>query len=321
MPFKNESSRTCGEIPILDMSPLVDGDNIQELAKELRSACKDIGFFYAVNHGVSNTVITNAFAASRRFFDQPLEWRMQVHKDRFHRGYLPLGTTKYPGKPADLKDSFDIGVDLPLTHPDVEGGLPLHGPNQWPVAQWFKEPAELYFSAVKSFGFKLLLLFAKSLDLEDDFFLRHYDNPTILMRMLHYPPQSEAQEEGSIGALAHTDYGVITVLAQDPLGGLELERRDGSWIKAPYIPGTFVVNIGDLMGRWTNDVYRSNKHQVINRLGLERFSIPFFFNPNHRSVIECIPTCKTLKRPARYPPVVAGEYIANKIRANQGFKG
>ena len=110
MPFKNESSRTCGEIPILDMSPLVDGSNIQELAKKLRSACKDIGFFYAVNHGVSNTVITNAFEASRRFFDQPLEWRMQVHKDRFHRGYLPLGTTKYPGKPADLKDSFDIGV-------------------------------------------------------------------------------------------------------------------------------------------------------------------------------------------------------------------
>ena len=98
---------------------------------------------------------------------------MQVHKDRFHRGYLPLGTTKYPGKAADLKDSFDIGIDLPLTHPDVKAGLPLHGPNQWPVADWFKEPAERYFSAVKSFGFKLLLAFAKSLDLEDDFFLRH----------------------------------------------------------------------------------------------------------------------------------------------------
>ena len=94
-------------------------------------------FFYAVNHGFPDTVIANAFGASRRFFDQPMEWRMQVHKDRFHCGYLPLGTTKYPGKAADLKDSFDIGIDLPLTHPDVKAGLPLHGPNQWPVADWF----------------------------------------------------------------------------------------------------------------------------------------------------------------------------------------
>ena len=321
MTLKDKSLSSSSEIPVLDMAPMINGEDNQKLAAELKSACKKIGVFYALNHGVPESVIENAFGASRRFFEQPVEWRMKVHKDRFHRGYLPLGTTKYPGKAADLKDSFDIGVDLPLDHADVQAGLPLHGPNQWPAGDWLKEPAEQYFSSVKSFGFKLLKLFAKSLDLADDFFLRHYDNPTILMRMLHYPPQSKAEEEGSVGALAHTDYGVITVLAQDPLGGLELERRDGSWIKAPYIPGTFVVNIGDLMGRWTNDVYRSNKHQVINRLDVERFSIPFFFNPNHRAVVECIPTCKTSERPARYPPVVAGEYIANKIRSNQGFKG
>ena len=190
MTLKDKSLSSSSEIPVLDMAPMMNGEDIQKLAAELKSACKKIGFFYALNHGVPESVIENAFGASRRFFEQPVEWRMKVHKDRFHRGYLPLGTTKYPGKAADLKDSFDIGVDLPLDHPDVQAGLPLHGPNQWPAGDWLKEPAEQYFSSVKSFGFKLLKLFAKSLDLEDNFFLRHYDNPTILMRMLHYPPQS-----------------------------------------------------------------------------------------------------------------------------------
>jgi isopenicillin N synthase-like dioxygenase len=140
------------------------------------------------------------------------------------------------------------------------------------------------------------------------------------MRLLHYPPQEQAQEPGSFGAYPHTDYGVITVLAQDPSGGLELQKTDGSWIAAPYVPGTFVINIGDLMAHWTNGLYKSNKHQVVNRTGKERFSIPFFFNPDHRAVVECIPNCNQLDNLDVYPPVMAGEYIANKIRTNQGFK-
>ena len=166
MTFQDKSLGPSSEIPILDMAPMINEEDIRELAAELKLACKKIGFFYALNHGVPENVIANAFAASRRFFEQPLECRMKVQKDRFHRGYLPLGTTKYPGKAADLKDSFDIGVDLSLDHPDVQAVLPLHGPNQWPAGDWLKEPAEQYFSSVKSFGFKLLKLFAKSLDLE-----------------------------------------------------------------------------------------------------------------------------------------------------------
>ena len=134
----------------------------------------------------------------------------------------------------------------------------------------------MYFASVKQFGFGLLRVFAKSLELEESFFTNYYQNPTVLMRLLHYPPQEQAQEPGSLGAYPHTDYGVITVLAQDPSGGLELQKTDGSWIAAPYVPGTFVINIGDLMARWTNGLYQSNKHQVVNRTGKERFSIPFF---------------------------------------------
>jgi len=308
------------EVPVIDAKALVDNKDITLFAKKVREACEQMGFFYVKNHGISDVVIDNAFNASKKFFSEPLETRTKVIKDQFHRGYLPMGTTRYPGKAADLKDSFDIGVELPLSHPDVIAGLPLHGPNQWPSIEGFREASEAYFLAVRKFGYGLLQVFARSLELDDNFFVQYYNDPTILMRMLHYPPQSQALESGSIGAFSHTDYGVITVLAQDPSGGLELQKADGSWISAPYIPGTFVVNIGDLMARWTNGVYRSNKHQVVNRTGAERFSIPFFFNPNHRAIVECIPSCTDPKRPALYPTVVAGDYIANKIKLNQGFK-
>jgi isopenicillin N synthase-like dioxygenase len=314
------AAASAEDVPVLDLGPLLAGEDITALAREIRQACEGMAFFYIRNHGVPQTVIDDAFEASRRFFAEPLERRMEVHKDRFHRGYLPLGTTRYPGKAADLKDSFDIGVDLALDHPDVVAGVPLHGPNQWPDFAEFRAPVEAYFQAVRDCGLRLLTLFARSLEVEDDFFARHYDNPTILMRMLHYPPQAQASEEGAIGAFPHSDYGVMTLLAQDPSGGLELQKPDGSWIGAPYIPGTFVVNIGDLMARWTNDVYRSNQHRVVNRRGTERYSIPFFFNPNHFAPVECIPSCTGPDRPRLYPTVAAGEYVAEKIRTNQGFK-
>ena len=313
-------SASADEVPVLDMAPLIAGGDIAALARRVRSACEGMAFFYVRNHGVPQAVVDDAFAASRRFFAEPLEARMAVLKDRFHRGYLPLGTTHYPGRGPDLKDSFDIGCDLPLDDPDVVAGLPLHGPNQWPELEGFRAPVEAYFDAVHGFGLKLLRLFAASLELPSEFFAQHYSKPTISMRLLHYPPQTEAREADSIGAHAHADYGLTTVLAQDPSGGLELQKPDGSWIAAPYVPGTFVVNLGDLMARWTNDVYRSNQHRVVNRLGRERYSIPCFFNPNHFAPVECIASCTGPDRPVRYPPVAAGEYIADKIRTNQGFR-
>ena len=312
--------RRAAEVPVLDMASAVSGKDLDALAHEVRTACENMAFFYVRNHGVPQAVIEGALAASRRFFAQPLEARMAVLKDRFHRGYLPLGTTHYPGRGPDLKDSFDIGLDLPLDDPDVIAGLPLHGPNQWPELEDFRKPVEVYFSAVRDFGMRLLRVFARSLEVEDDFFTKHYNKPTITMRLLHYPPQSAAEVPDSIGAHAHSDYGLTTVLAQDPSGGLELQKPDGSWIAAPYVPGTFVVNLGDLMARWTNDVYRSNQHRVVNRLGTERYSIPFFFNPNHGALVECIPTCTGSARPPLYLAVKAGEYVADKIRTNQGFR-
>lgn len=232
------------DVPILDMSPLMSSGDIESLAKALRSACEGMAFFYVKHHGVSQATIDAAIAASKRFFEQPLEARLKVVKDRFHRGYLPVGTTHFPGRGPDLKDSYDIGVDLPLDHPDVVAGLPLHEPNQWPDLPQFREPLETYFAAVHDFGLNLLKLFARSLDLAPDFFVQHYTKPTILMRLMHYPPQEQATEADSIGATAHTDFGLVTVLYQDPLGGLELQKPDGEWVAVPPVPGTFVVTWG-----------------------------------------------------------------------------
>ena len=258
--------------------------------------------------------------ASRRFFEQPLDIRMRVEKDQFHRGYLPLGTTQFPGRGPDLKDSFDVGVELPLTDPDVVAELPLHGPNQWPELENFRKPIATYFSAVHEFGLRVLEILALSLRLDSSFFVRHYTKPTILMRLMHYPPQESALDRDSIGATPHTDFGVATVLYQDPSGGLELKVSDGEWVSAPFIPETFVVNLGQLMARWTNDVYRATPHRVVNRRSQDRYSIPFFFNPNHRARVECISTCQSSERPAKYPAVIAGEYIARLVQTNQDYQ-
>ncbi|MCH9670432.1 MAG: isopenicillin N synthase family oxygenase [Gammaproteobacteria bacterium] len=307
-------------VPTLDLTALLSGGDTNELAAQLNAACQDTAFFYIANHGVAQATIDTMQSASRRFFEQPVEVRMRSLKDRFHRGYLPIGTTQYPGRGPDLKDSFDIGIELPLDDPSVQEGLPLHGPNQWPELAGFRAAAESYFASIHALGMQLLVLFARSLQVPDNFFVRCYQHPTILMRLMHYPPQETAREADSIGATAHTDFGVITLLLQDPGGGLELQRPDGQWVAAPYIPDTFVVNLGQLMARWTNDLYRATPHRVVNRLGRDRYSIPFFFNPDHHAEVACIESCAGPDRPPKYAPVQAGAHIANLVRRNQDFR-
>lgn len=223
---------------------------------------------------------------------------MKIHKNKYHRGYLPLGTTKHPGAKRDLKESFDMGVDLPEDHPELVAGVPMKGPNQWPDDVEFRDTLEAYGEAVLLSGMKVLRLLALSLELEEDFFTSRFRNPTVQTRVIHYPkPEAEHAEEFDIGAVSHTDYGLVTMLAQDPAGGLEIQLPDGEWIAAPYVDGAYVVNLGDLMAHWTNDVYRSNPHRVVNRLGRGRMSIPTFLNPDYDTPVECIPTCTDAANP------------------------
>ena len=157
---------TGKNLPIIDMSSLQTGIGIKELAGKVNDACKGTSFFLVANHGIPENIIDSAMQASRLFFEQPIEARMESLKNEFHRGYLPFGTTQYPGQGPDLKDTFDVGIDLPLDDPQVKAGLPLHGPNQWPDLENFRTPVETYFTAIHQLGLQLLEVFALSLNID-----------------------------------------------------------------------------------------------------------------------------------------------------------
>ena len=311
---------TADEVPVLDLTPLTSGGDIVPLAARLRHACETTGFFYVRHHGVPQEVIDNVFAATRRYFDLPLHERLKMKiDDQFRRGFMPQGINQHPGYAPDLKESYELALDLPLDDPDVAAGLPLHGPNRWPAEHpWLREAALAYFDATLALGKRLLRLFAASLDLPEDFFLRYCRKPMVQTRLFHYPPEV-VRDDKAFGVAPHTDYGMITLLTQDPIGGLELRKRDGEWVGAPYIPGTFVINLGDMFKVWTNDIYVSNPHRVVNRSGKERYSIPTFFNLDYDAPVACLPTCQSERNPPKHKPVKSGDYLVGRFRSVQKF--
>ncbi len=308
---------TREDVAVLDLTPLTEGRDLTELAKELDHACRTIGFFYVENHGIPDDVLTNVFAATKRYFDLPLAERM-AHKmdDRFRRGFMPQGINQHPGYAPDLKESYEVGVDLPLTHPLVVAEVPLHGPNKWPADMpWLREAAEAYFMSAWALGERLLKVFARALGVEEGYFLQYCKTPMVQARLFHYPPQETTpSEDAGFGVAPHTDYGMITLLSQDPIGGLELRTRGGEWVSAPYIDGTLIINLGDLLRRWTNDIYVSNPHRVVNRSGKERYSIPMFFNLDFDAHVACLPTCQSLDNPPKHEPILSGDYLQSRFR-------
>lgn len=311
-------------IPIVDVSALVDGSDEAEVAARLGEAAERVGFLYVTGHGIPQTMIDAMFAEARAFFDRPLDDKMAVHIANWpvHRGYFPLFEENTdPAMTADLKEGFDIGRDLRPDAPEVLAGLPLHGANQWPKdAPAFRAAAEGYFAALRRLGERLMRGFAIALDLDPQFFDDKIDRPLAQLRLLHYPPQTGHVEARTIGCGAHTDYGCLTILAQDPNGGLQVRNTAGDWIAAPPIPGAFVVNLGDQMARWTNGRFQATPHRVINVSGKERYSMPFFFDPNWEAEIACLPGCEVPGEAPRYAPVLAGPYLQSRFDATFSYR-
>lgn len=311
-------------IPIIDISALVDGSNEAGVAARLRDAAERVGFLYVTGHGIPQTMIDGMFAQAQTFFDRAEEEKMAVHIGKWpvHRGYFPLFEENTdPAMTADLKEGFDIGRDLGADDPEVLAGLPLHGANQWPQGDSaFRETADAYFNALCRLGERLMRGFAIALDLEPDFFADKIDRPLAQLRLLHYPPQSGHVEARTIGCGAHTDYGCVTILAQDANGGLQVRNTEGEWISAPPVPGAFVVNLGDQMARWTNGRFQATPHRVINVSGKERYSMPFFFDPNWEAEIACLPNCEVPGEAPKFAPVLAGPYLQSRFDATFTYR-
>ena len=312
------------EVPVVDFAPFLSGsaDGKEKVGAAIRAAAESVGFMYLSGHGVPRSRIDAVFQASQRFFAQGEAEKLSVKVNSAHRGYIPMSnsTLKGASKPS-LNESYLAGVDLGPEDDDVRAGTPLHGPNQWPAAlPGFRETVESYQESMAGLGHHILRAFAVALRLEESFFLPSFSKPMPFVRLLHYPPQPPDRSGDEFGIAPHTDYGFVTILAQDDVGGLQVRRRDGGWIDVPALPDTFVVNIGDMLMQWTNDRWVSNPHRVINLSGRERFSVPFFFDPTYHAQVECLSTCRSPENPARYGRVTWGEYLKQKFDAAYAYR-
>ncbi len=302
------------QVPVIDLAPFRSGgdESKRRLARAVREACEGIGFFYIAGHGIARDEVAAIFAASRRFFALPLEERMKVKLEiGKNRGYQPLGSRMYQGEAdaPDLNESFKYQHELPPDDPDILAGDRIHAPNKWPenLPGW-REALLAWYGRMEELATVLLRAFALSLELDESYFFGFYGKPLTQINLIHYPPHPPATPGRQFGLRPHSDTTAFTILAQGEVEGLQVQHRDG-WIEVPPIAGTFVINIGDMMARWTNDRFASTPHRVINRSGRERYSVPFFAIPDFDAVVSCLPSCQGPGNPPKYPPRHVGEFM------------
>ena len=307
-------------IPVLDYATFT-GPTKQAFVEAWGEAARGPGFMVVKNHGIPETLIADMFAKGDAFFALPKEVKDEVSIDKSpnNRGYAGTGSESLDEKSGqmDQKEAYNMAMDFPADDPRVLRGDPYRGPNMWPEGvPGFKETFTAYFDAVLDLGVNLHRAIALDLDLEEDFFASHFDESMSTLRVLRYP-EAKDPKPGEIGAGAHTDYGSITLLMTDGTAGLQVKPRDSAeWIDVPHVDGAFVVNIGDLLMRWTNDVYVSNPHRV-QRPKKERRSIAFFMDPNPNSLVETLPTVPGERH---YEPILAHEYLTQRLTATYSQK-
>jgi isopenicillin N synthase-like dioxygenase len=323
-------------VPVIDLG----AEPAVALARRIDAALQGAGFFAIVGHGVPRALRQAVFGASRRFFALPQADKVRWHIDGrgaraaatssaagapgeptlqnaepptalppgalLKRGFDPIGWQSLdPGQPPDVKESFYLGLES-------------IGPNQWPdeaLVPGFRAACDAWSAAMQALALRLMAAFEAALALPRghfDGFMRH---PTCTTRLLHYPPQPADAAPGQIGCGAHTDWGALTLLAQDDAGGLQVQGAGGAWVDVAPLDDALVVNVGDMMQRWTNDRWRSTMHRVINRAsGRDRWSIAFFFDLDAEAVIEPLPSCVSADNPARHAPITAGRHLEAMYR-------
>ena len=284
-------------LPVIEMGALFDRADAARRARvaaEITAACEAHGFFYLTGHGIGLETLAELEAQSRRFFALPQDEKLKIAMARGGRAwrcFFPVGGELTSGAP-DLKEGLYLGTDLPPGHPRVRARLPMHGANLWPAAApGLRAAAEAYMAGATRAAATLMEGFSLSLGLDDDYFRDAYTRePTVLFRIFHYPAQGPGGGDWSRswGVGEHTDYGLLTLLAQDRFGGLQV-KSPGGWIEAPPIEGALVCNIGDMLERLTGGRYRSTPHRVRNVSGHDRLSFPLFFDPDFTAKMAPLP--------------------------------
>ena len=305
-------------VPVIDLAPFLSGPAAarQGVVNQARLACEQIGFLTITGHGVPPALIERTASVARSFFDLPEAEKKRMGMTAAGAGYSPLqgerlAATRGQPAPADLKESLNAGTDFDAV--------------PWPA-----RPPELraacrdYFERLNNLAGDLLRLFALGLALPEHYFAPRIDHSSSFLRIINYPPQAVTPQPGQLRAGAHTDYGTLTILrSENVAGGLQVRSRAGDWLAVRVPPGAFVVNIGDMLMRWTNDRWISTLHRVVNppaeqASSSRRQSLVFFHNPNPETVVACLPGCCGPDNPPRYAPITAGAFIAEKIRQAYG---
>ncbi|TVR49868.1 MAG: isopenicillin N synthase family oxygenase [Rhodobacteraceae bacterium] len=297
-------------IPTLDWAQ--HGTDPDGFARDLGRACRETGFFLLKNHGVPDTMIAQVFDQAARFFALPEADKrpLSIATNPHNRGWAYLGSESLDDTSGqtDRKEAFNIGLDLPADDPRVLAGEPFRGVNLWPDLPGFRDAMLDYFNAVWGLGVDLLQPVARDLSLPPDHFAPSFDAPMATLRLLSYPAASGAQ--GEIGAGAHTDYGALTLLLTDGAPGLQVRPRGGDWQDVPHVPGAFIVNIGDCLMRWTNDIYVSTPHRVLPP-PRPRQSVAFFLDPNPDAHVAALPGTGA----AKYPATTGADYLHARLSA------
>ena len=322
-------------IPVIDVGALDSGGEaeLDSLAREFYRVYSTAGFSYIVNHGVPDELTQRVFAASVRFHGLSIDEKLKVELNHNHRGYIPINTStdinstlaevNHPNQSA----SFMVMREDAPGADQVNAGHYLAGANQWPELPGFRDDVMAYNEAMSELALKLTRVVFHALGAEPQV-LEAFDSPTTWLRLLHYPSfggdsqrsTEDLAADGVYGSAPHTDFGCLTLLAQDEVGGLQVQSPTNNgaalkWIDVPRIPGSFVVNVGDMLHRWSNGLLRSTPHRVINVSGKARYSCPFFFDPSVLTDVAPLPSCIGAEQKPLFPPINFGEFLRSELEA------
>ena len=337
---ERSSASASGFVPVIDMHPALSGSRQDKLnaARAVGRACETSGFFAVVGHNASASIINDLYVATRRFFSLPDDAKSALLSDPddpLMRGFGRAGSLAASAKAAsveqerqkpDLSETFTINrLGDPNGAANLAGALArsVGRPNKWPEIPGFVDAYRTYYRCMEVLARDIMRLFALALDLPEGWFDDKIDKHMTNLTANYYPPQLTPPKPGQLRKGQHSDWGSLTILYHDDApGGLQVLDKGGEWHDVPAIPGSFVINLGDLMAIWTNNRWVSTVHRVVNPpaalANRERYSIAFFNQPNFDALIECIPGCSGPGRPQLHEPVLSGEYILQKFRLAYG---